>query len=344
MTARKALPVHAGRPATLIGLLALISGLLSLGATSLSGASTVAPPEHTAWVATDASVTLPGASLTPVNLSTDKVETRVHVGSLPSAMAFTAGDKELLVVSQGTDTLHAINPNTHGVIHSARTGVEPDAIAVAPGGTHGRGIALVANLDSNTVTPIDLGTWKAGPPIAVGTEPVAIGIARSSGGTTALVVNFGSDDVTPIDLSTMQASAPIAVGASPQTIAMLPTEALVGNFGDHTLTPISTSSLQPGAAVALPVDPTAMALASSGSTLYIAGGASVVPVSVAGLVVGTPIALPGVAQGIALAAGGTTAWVALQAGALVPVMLSTSTAGRPIRLAGHPSAVVIATR
>ena len=37
------------------------------------------------------------------------------------------------------------------------TGTWPDAVAVAPGGTEGRGVALVANLDSNTVTPVDLG-------------------------------------------------------------------------------------------------------------------------------------------------------------------------------------------
>ena len=59
--------------------------------------------------------------------------------------------------------LHEVDTATHAVVHTAGVGVEPDAVAVAPGGTRGKGIALVANLDSNTVTPVDLGTWRAGP-------------------------------------------------------------------------------------------------------------------------------------------------------------------------------------
>ncbi len=67
------------------------------------------------------------------------------------------------MVTQGDDTLHEIDPATHDVIHSVTVGEEPDAVAVAPGGTHGQGIALVANLGSNTVTPVDLGTWRSRP-------------------------------------------------------------------------------------------------------------------------------------------------------------------------------------
>ena len=118
---------------------------------------------HTvAWVTTGGSVTLPGTAITPVRLATHRVGARVAVGSLPSALAYTAGDAGLLVVTQGDDTLHEVDPATHAVVRSAGVGVEPDAVAVAPGGTGGKGVALVANLDSNTVTPVDLGTWRAG--------------------------------------------------------------------------------------------------------------------------------------------------------------------------------------
>ena len=50
-------------------------------------------PRHLAWVTTDASVTLPGTAITPVNLSTDQAERGVQVGSLPSAMAFTKNER-----------------------------------------------------------------------------------------------------------------------------------------------------------------------------------------------------------------------------------------------------------
>ena len=143
------------------------------------------------------------------------------MGSLPSALAYTANDAGLLVVAQGDDSLSEIDPTTHAVVHTVGVGVEPDAVAVAPGGTHGKGIALVANLDSDTVTPVDLGTWKAGAPIAVGTEPVAIAVsAPAAGGATAFVADFGSNQVTPIDVATLTAEHPVAVGPGPQTVAV----------------------------------------------------------------------------------------------------------------------------
>ena len=75
------------------------------------------------------------------------------VGSLPSALAYTPGGKGLLVVTQGDDTLHEIDTATHDVVHQVGVGVEPDAVAVAPGGTAGKGVALVANLDSDSRDP-----------------------------------------------------------------------------------------------------------------------------------------------------------------------------------------------
>ncbi len=295
-----------------------------------------------AWVTTGASVTLPGTDVTPVRLPTRHIQAKVAVGSLPSALAYTAGGRGLLVVTQGDDELHEVDPATHGVVDSAGVGVEPDAVAVAPGGTRGRGIALVANLDSDNVTPVDLGTWRAGPPIPVGTEPVAIAVyTAASGAATAFVADFGSNAVTPIDLSTLQAGAAIPVGPGPQTIAVASTEVLVGNFGNRSLTPINAVTLAPGRAVALPVNPTGIAVLPSGATAYVCGGTGVVSVTIVGLAVGAQIGLPGVAQGIALTPDGTTAWVTQQAGSLVPVTLATGKVGTPIRLGGHPSAIVI---
>ena len=94
-------------------------------------------------------------------------------------MAFTKDDADLLVVTQGNDMLSEIDPATRHVVRTVTVGLEPDAVAVAPGGAGGKGIALVANLGDNTVTPVDLGTWKAGKPIPVGTEPVAIAVAAA---------------------------------------------------------------------------------------------------------------------------------------------------------------------
>ncbi len=306
------------------------------------------------WVATGGSVTEPGTGVTPVNLSRRQVGAQVPVGSLPSALAYTAHDAGLLVVTQGDDTLHEIDPVTHDVVHSVGVGVEPDAVAVAPGGSGGKGIALVANLDSNTVTPVDLGTWRAGTPIPVGKQPVAIAVAAPRGpvppGTaTAFVADFGSNQVTPIVLPARRVATPIAVGPGPQAIAATPDHLLVGNFANHTLTDIRASTLQLVSNVLLPFNPTGIVVSPSGTTAYVCGGANVVPVAFGGLgslvgrplIVGTPVALPDAAQGIALSRDATTAWVTQQAGSIVPVTLSTHAVGRAVHLGGHPSAIVV---
>ena len=321
-------------------LLALMAVVPALAACSKPVGSTSV--HNVAWVTAGASVTLPGMDVTPVNLAKRHIGAKVPVGSLPSALSYTPGGKGLLVVTQGDDELHEIDPATHDVVHEASVGVEPDAVAVAPGGTSGRGVALVANLDSDNVTPVDLGTWRAGTPIAVGFEPVAIAVSvAASGAATAFVADHGSNAVTPIDVATMTAGAPIPVGPGPQTIAAAPGEVLVGNFGNRTLTAINPTDLRAGGTIALPLNPTGIAVAPSGATAYVCGGAAVVAVTVLGLTVSAPVALPDVAQGIAVSADGSTAWVTQQAGTLIPVALAAGKVGVPLHVGGHPSAIVI---
>jgi YVTN family beta-propeller protein len=298
--------------------------------------------QDVAWVATGASVTLPGQTVTPVDLGARRARAGVIVGSLPAALAYTPHDTGLLVVTQGDDTLSEIDPVTHDVVRTADVGVEPDAVAVAPGGHDGKGIALVANLDSDSVTPVDLGTWRAGTPVPVGAQPVAVAVSVTpTGQATAFVADFGSNTVTPIDVASMEAGPAIAVGPGPQTIAAAAGEVIVGTFGNHALTPINPVTHAAGGPVLLPLNPTGMAVTASGTTVYVCGGASLVSVSVIGLVVASPVALPGIAQGVALSADGATAWVTQQKGSIVPVTLASSTAGPRIRLGGHPSAIVI---
>ena len=79
--------------------------------------------------------------------------------------------------------------------------------------------ALVANYNSNNVTPLDLSNPLApvaSAAVAVGTAPHGIAVAQN--GLFALVTNVSSNNVTPLDLSNPLApvaSAAVAVGASP---------------------------------------------------------------------------------------------------------------------------------
>lgn len=338
---RKGLSAGVRRRSLLVAALAGLVPALAAGAQPVGAASS----HDVAWVATGASVTLPGTGVTPVNVTRRHVGTKVTVGALPSALAYAPGGKDVLVVTQGDDQLHEMDTTTREVVHEAGVGVEPDAVAVAPGGSGGRGVALVANLDSNSVTPVDLGTWHAGAPIAVGTEPVAIAVSVTASGTaTAFVADAGANTVTPIDVATLQPGAAIPVGPAPATIAAAPGEVLVGNFGNRTLTAINPVTLRAGATIALPLNPTGIAVAPAGRIAYVCGGAAVVPVAVVGLTLGFPVALPDVAQGIALSADGSTAWVTQQAGTIISVALATGKLGVPLLVGGHPSAIVIGAR
>src|SRR5262249_20189015 len=85
------------------------------------------------------------------------------------------------------------------------------------------GTAYVTNEDSESVTPIDVATNKAGPEIKVGKGPE--GIAITPDGRSAYVGNFGSESVTPINVATNKAGPEIKVGKGPEGIAITPPSA-----------------------------------------------------------------------------------------------------------------------
>jgi YVTN family beta-propeller protein len=78
--------------------------------------------------------------------------------------------------------------------------------------------AHVVNFLSDSVTPINTATDRAGRPIPVGCSPDAIAITPD--GRTAYVVNGVSETVTPISAATNRAGRPIPVGSLPGAIAI----------------------------------------------------------------------------------------------------------------------------
>jgi YVTN family beta-propeller protein len=78
----------------------------------------------------------------------------------------------------------------------------------------------VINDNPGTVTPIDLATSTAGPPIKAGSSPV--GIAITPNGKTAYVINDGPGTVVPIDTATNKTGPPIRVGGYPYAILITP--------------------------------------------------------------------------------------------------------------------------
>lgn len=100
------------------------------------------------------------------------------------------------------------------------SGAAPFGIAVTPDGKQ----ALVANLNLNTVTALDLVNNATGGSLAAGTTPLLPVI--SSNGARAVVVNVGGTDFSVYDITTTgftaHSPATINLGASPGEIAISP--------------------------------------------------------------------------------------------------------------------------
>jgi YVTN family beta-propeller protein len=144
------------------------------------------------------------------------------------------------------------------------------AASITPSAGH-KTWAYVANYGSATVTPINTATDKAGGPITVGDQPVAI--ALTPNGKTAYVVNQGSDTVTPIRISDGVTGPPIKVGDSPRLIAIAPNgiTAYVTNFYSNTVTPIHLPNDKPMRAIDLSYDVLdAIAVTPDSQTVYVA--------------------------------------------------------------------------
>ena len=341
----------------------------SAGAASGTAASTLAGRATTgqeAWVATDAFVSHPGKTVTPVDLVGRRADAAVTTASQPTALAVAPGGRSVLVANEGADTLSVVDATSGAVTATVKVGLEPDAVAVVPGGAGGHGTALVANFGDGTVTPIDLGTERASPPIPVGHQPDAVGVWATGGtagkpvGGVALVANFADGTVTPIDLATMQAGPAVSAGSEPDAVGIVtagtsPATALVADFGSDTVIPVDLATMADGPPVGVGGNPTGMAVAADG-TAWVVGGNMLTPLaSPAGsasagaagagttppaFTAGTPLALPHLGEAVALQ-GTTTAWVALQDGALAPVDLASGHVGAAVHVGGRPSAVAI---
>ena len=240
-------------------------------------------------------------------------------------------DSSLVLTAAGRKTAHS------GVARPTAHGQQPTAHSQQP-------TAFVVNSGSNSVTPIDLATRKAGRPIRVGKHPLAI--ALTPGGQTAYVANSRSGTVTPIDTATRRAGPPIPVGRGPQAIAVTPDgkTAYVANTGSGTVTPINLATRRPGRPITVGTDPQAIAVTPDGRTAYVLdwGSAAVTPIDTATGRAGPPIQVGSYPYAITVAPDGTTAYVACYGSDTVtPITVATGQPGRPIPVGQAPNALAV---
>ena len=238
--------------------------------------------------------------LTEVDVASGTVVKKITVGLEPDAVAVTPDGKLALVANFGDNTVTPVSLPSLQAGRPIPVGRQPVAIAVAPNGSTalvaelpgrereshlaprpdpsspdrrrgrpdltlrhvGNTLALVANFQSNTVTPLDLATMGPGPPIAIGTNPT--GIAGLPSSSTVWV--SGGDSVTPIDVTTQQSGPPIPIGTTAEAIALMPggTSAWVCG-GNGNLVHVDLKSRTVVGQVAVGNQPSAVAIAQGQS-------------------------------------------------------------------------------
>ena len=168
-------------------------------------------------------------NVTPIVLATGKALAPIPAGPGPAGVAVAPNGAKAYVTDDGTlnslgDTVTPIDLKTMKPLAPIKVGAGPQGIAITPAG----GKAFVADAGSiiagqpgrigHQVTPIDLITGKALPPIDVGNGP--LGVAITPDGSTAFVTNLNSESVSPINVAGDQALAPIAVEGGPVAVTI----------------------------------------------------------------------------------------------------------------------------
>ena len=214
--------------------------------------------------------------------------------------------------------------------------------------------AYVANLNDNTVTPIDLATGRAGTPIFVGIGSYPGAVAITPDGKTAYVANISSDaTLTPIDLATGRTGTPIQLGpggAHAIAVAITPdgktaylTEGTAVSEG--TVTPIDLVTGRAGTPIQVGIDPDSIAITPDGKAVYVPSfyDGTVTPIDVATGRVGTAIPAGSHPYAVAITPDGATAYVAQDntSGTVTPIDVATGRTGAPIPVGIDPDAIAI---
>jgi YVTN family beta-propeller protein len=263
-------------------------------------------------------------SVTPIDLLTGKDLPSILLSPTagPAGIAIAPDGKTAYVTDAGApgtlgDTITPIDLATDKTLPPITVGFGPQGIAITPDGARayvadaGAIVSGQTGVIGSTVTPVDLSTGRALPPIVVGNAPTAVAVTPD--GSTVLVGNANSGSVSPIDVASDTAGSPISVQGGPVSIAISPTQPTTAYVADEIANESTTGNVTP-------IDTTTDTA-------------------------GPPIAVGKDPQSVAISPDGMTAWVVCyDSQTLVPLSTKTLQPGAAIRLAGGPYAIALTQR
>ena len=183
-------------------------------------------------------------SVSIVKLADNTISKTIQVGTSPTSVAVNPTTNRAVVTNFGSDNVSIIDLSNDTVLATVDVGKKdpanpnfrysPRDVAIDTS----RNIAIIANINGNSITLIDLNTNATvlPAPIQVGANPISV--AYDPGKNVALVANFQSNTVTIVDMQSHGRIRDISVGIKPVDIALnLKTRrALVVNQDTNDLT------------------------------------------------------------------------------------------------------------
>ncbi len=271
------------------GTLAVGLGPVGLVPNGLGGAAPAAASGATGSWSTMFVANLGSHSLTPIDLATGAPAPSIGLGELPDALAVAPGAKTVYVVEVGSDgegspgRVVPLATNNYTLGKAIAVGTDPQAIAIAPDGRmayvlNGYDAATTPATVPVTITPVDLVTRAALPPVAVGTLPLSM--TMSPNGKLIYVVDSSvshqgePSGITPFYTSTGKAGPEIKLpqAAYPpfpvSGLVFAPDSATAYAITPSGVVPVDTATGRPGKVIGLRTSmPVALAVSANGSTL-----------------------------------------------------------------------------
>ena len=161
-----------------------------------------------------------------VNLADNLIKNTITVGTFPTSVAINPTTNQAVVTNFGSDNVSVVDIGSATVVATIAVGkadtsnpnfrFNPRDVAIDTANN----IAIVANLNGNSVSLIDLNSNSlvVAEPVPVGTNPISVAYYREK--NIALVANYQSNNVSVIDMQNKARIRDINVGLKPVDIAL----------------------------------------------------------------------------------------------------------------------------
>ncbi len=219
-------------------------------------------------------------SLAIVDAETNRIVARLPLGVHPSAMA-TDGPR-LYVANAGSNNVSVIDLHTRKVLGVVGVGEQPEALAVAPGGS----TLIVANRGADSISLLQLNRGLPTLRATFNGCPEAGSLAVLPDSSKVLVACTGGHHVMVVGLQSSpgRRARPtpakdrlltfLDVGSRPVHLALKPDggEVFVSNQGSDTLSEIATGTSEVGGASLIGASPVFAVASQDNALLWVANG------------------------------------------------------------------------